>query len=314
MYEELVKAIKEYDTIIIHRHKNPDGDAIGSQVGLKHLITKCFPDKKVYMVGDEAGRYSFMDDSVMDVIDDDTYKNALAIVVDCGGDNMICDERWKTAAKTARVDHHVFTEKIADIEIIDSTYESACGMITEMSRESGLKPDAIGIKSLFTGMVTDSGRFRYDCTTEETFERAAYLMRLNKIDFNDLYSKMYAEDFDAMKRRAEFVMKIRFTKNNVAYMYNTLEDVEKTGLSTFSVSRGMVGVMGDIKNVDIWVNFTESEEGVLCELRSSKYNINPVAVKYGGGGHEKASGATVKDKETAMLMLEDLNEMSKKEV
>ena len=69
--------------------------------------------------------------------------------------------------------------------------------------------------------------------------------------------------------------------------------------------------MGDIRGVDIWVNFTEAEEGVLCEIRSSKYNINPIAVKYGGGGHEKASGATVPDRETAMRMLQDLDDMLK---
>jgi nanoRNase/pAp phosphatase (c-di-AMP/oligoRNAs hydrolase) len=58
-------------------------------------------------------------------------------------------------------------------------------------------------------------------------------------------------------------------------------------------------------------NFTEVENGVACELRSSRYNINPVAVKYGGGGHQKASGATVASKEIAMQMLADLNEMAK---
>ena len=64
-----------------------------------------------------------------------------------------------------------------------------------------------------------------------------------------------------------------------------------------------------MKGVDIWVNFTETEQGVLCELRSSKYNINPIAVKYGGGGHAKASGATVADRETAIAMLQDLDAM-----
>ena len=64
--------------------------------------------------------------------------------------------------------------------------------------------------------------------------------------------------------------------------------------------------MGDIRGVDVWVNFTESDTGVLTEIRSSKYNINKVAVKYGGGGHAKASGATLKDREEAMALLNDL--------
>jgi phosphoesterase RecJ-like protein len=72
----------------------------------------------------------------------------------------------------------------------------------------------------------------------------------------------------------------------------------------------MVGVMGEIRGVDIWVNFTETAEGVLCELRSSKYNINGIAKKYGGGGHAKASGATVADHETAMNMLHDLMQLT----
>ena len=78
----------------------------------------------------------------------------------------------------------------------------------------------------------------------------------------------------------------------------------------FSISRGMVSVMNDIRDVDIWVNFTESEQGVLCELRSGRYNINPIAVKYGGGGHMKASGAAVKDRAEAMRMLSDLDRMA----
>ena len=72
--------------------------------------------------------------------------------------------------------------------------------------------------------------------------------------------------------------------------------------------------MADMKGVDIWVNFTETEQGVLCELRSSRYNINPIAVKYGGGGHAKASGATIPDRETAMAMLHDLDEMAKGDI
>ena len=105
------------------------------------------------------------------------------------------------------------------------------------------------------------------------------------------------------------MLKIRKTDAGVAYIYTDLEEAKASGMDTFSISRGMVGTMADIRGVDIWVNFTEVETGVLCELRSSRFNINPIAVKYGGGGHAKASGATVADKETAMAMLEDLNKM-----
>ena len=131
------------------------------------------------------------------------------------------------------------------------------------------------------------------------------------IDTNDIYRNLYADDFSKIRLKAQFVLKIRFTDCNVAYIYTTKEELAKLNVDTFSVSRGMVSTMSDIRGVDIWVNFTETEQGVLCELRSSKYNINPVAVKYGGGGHAKASGATVASKEIAMQMLSDLDALTK---
>ena len=116
-----------------------------------------------------------------------------------------------------------------------------------------------------------------------------------------------------MQLRARFIQKIQLTPHGVAYIYTTREEMAELRSDLFSISRGMVSVMNDIKGVDIWVNFTEAEQGVLCELRSSRYNINPIAVKYGGGGHMKASGATLKSKEEAMMMLADLDKMAEEE-
>ena len=70
--------------------------------------------------------------------------------------------------------------------------------------------------------------------------------------------------------------------------------------------------MADLEGVKVWAAFAEDDEGILCELRSSGPDINPIAVKYGGGGHKKASGATVRDKDTALAMLRDLDEISDK--
>jgi phosphoesterase RecJ-like protein len=164
-------------------------------------------------------------------------------------------------------------------------------------------------KSLYTGMITDSGRFRYDSTTSQTFLTAAYLCE-QKFDTNDIYRNLYADDFSHIRLKAEFVLKIKFTEHNVAYIYTTLDEARATGADTFAISRGMVGCMAEIRGVEVWVNFTETEDGVLCEIRSSKYNINPIAVKYGGGGHKKASGATVASREEAMAMLADLDKLT----
>ena len=308
MFEQILQAIKSVDRVIIHRHSRPDGDAMGSQIGLRELLRHNYPEKEVLAVGDSTGFFGFMEGSEMDEVADEAYENALAIVLDCGAEHLISDTRWKTAAATARMDHHIFTGKLAEFEVIDTSFESCCGMVAALAEESGWALTSLAATALYTGMVTDSGRFRYDGTTARTFRLASFLME-QPIDTNELFRQLYADDFESKKRKAQFVLKTRFSPKNVAYIYTTREEFEAMGLDTFTVSRAMVNTMADIRGVDIWVNFTETETGVLCELRSSRYNINPIAVKYGGGGHAKASGATVADRETAMAMLADLDEM-----
>ena len=308
MFEQIKNAIERFDRILIHRHSRPDGDAMGSQIGLRELLRHNYPEKEVFAVGDSTGFFGFMEGAVMDEVPDTAYEGALAIVLDCGAEHLISDTRWKTAACTVRLDHHIFVDQLAEFEVIDTSFESCCGMVTALAEESGWALTPLAAKSLYTGMVTDSGRFRYDGTTARTFRLAAFLME-QPIDTNELFRQLYADDFESKKRKAQFVLKTRFSPRNVAYIYTTREEFEAMGLDTFTVSRAMVGTMSDIKGVDIWVNFTETDSGILCELRSSKYNINPIAVKYGGGGHAKASGATVADRETAMAMLADLDEM-----
>lgn len=308
MFENIIKEIEKYGRIIIHRHSKPDGDALGSQLGLKQIIKDNYPNKEVFVVGDMTERYAFMADEPMDEISDEAYEGALAIILDTSAKSLISDGRYEKAEKTVRIDHHIFVETIADIEVTDTSFESCCGMIAELARESGLKLSPKSAKSIYTGMITDSGRFRYDSTNSRTFALASFLMEQD-FSTNDIYKNLYSDDFKFIKLRAQFVLKIAFTEKNVAYIYTEREEAKSYGVDIFSISRGMVATMSDIKGVDVWVNFTETEDGVLCELRSSKYNINPIAVKYGGGGHAKASGATLKNRDEAMNMLRDLDEL-----
>ena len=174
MFTKILDVIKKYDTIIIHRHKNPDGDALGCQVGLKHILRDSFPNNRVLAVGDMTPRYSFMEDTVMDTVGDVDYEGALAIILDTSAKALISDERYTLADVTVRIDHHIFCEKIADIELTDTSYESCCGLITAFAAESGLVVSPLAAKSLYTGMITDSGRFRYDSTSANTFKMASF--------------------------------------------------------------------------------------------------------------------------------------------
>lgn len=309
MFEAIQELILQYPRVIIHRHKNPDGDALGSQFGLKQILKDTFPDKEILAVGDMTPRYAFMATSPLDEIEDSAYEGALAIVLDTSAKALISDERYTTASATARIDHHIFCEEITQVEITDTSFESCCSMIAAMAMECGFTVSPEAAKSLYTGMITDSGRFRYDSTSAQTFRLASFLME-RKFSTNDIYQNLYSDELSSIQLRAKFTLKIQTTPHRVAYIYTPLDEAQSYGVDNFTISRGMVNTMSEIKGIDTWVNFTETENGVLCEIRSNRHNINPIAVKYGGGGHQKASGATLKDKDEAMALLSDLNSLA----
>ena len=312
MFEAIYELIKKHQRIILHRHKNPDGDALGAQEGLRKILKENYPEKEIYAVGDMTPRYSFISEP-MDEIPDDLYNGALAIILDCGSKSLICDERYTLAASTARLDHHIFSEIIADFEVVDTSFESCCGMIAALAMECGFSVSPEAAKAIYTGMITDSGRFRYDSTNAQTFRLASFLME-RKFDTNDIYKRLYADELSMMQLRAKFTLKIQTTPEGVAYIYTPYDELLTYGVDNFTISRGMVNVMGDIRGIHTWVNFTETDAGVLTEIRSNTYNINPIAVKYGGGGHQKASGATLKNKDEAMALLLDLKNLAEGQI
>lgn len=308
MYKDVIKLIERYNRIIIHRHSKPDGDALGAQLGLKAIIQENYPQKKVYVVGDMTNRYAFMGE--MDNIPDSFYSDALAIVCDSSEQFLINDERYKKAEKLIKLDHHLYREKFGDVEVVDESFESCCGLIADIAFSNKLKVNKEAATNLYIGMVTDSGRFRFDSTTPRTFNLAAKLLE-SDIDLLDIYGNLYNDDLETVLLRAKYTLKMKLTKHNVAYIMTTKEEVKESDVDIFTISRSMVNTMAGIKGIDIWANFTEDPNmsGVFVEIRSNKYNINPIAVKYGGGGHAKASGATVSSFDEAYQLLNDLDRL-----
>lgn len=307
MFLDIYNKIKEYDTIIIHRHNRPDGDALGSQLGLKFAILETFPSKCVKVVGDMIERYSFM--GVMDEISDELYSGALVIVCDCGTEKLISDDRYNKGDYLIKIDHHIPQGEYGDIMCVDTSYESCCGLITKLIMETPLVMNKNSANSLFVGLVTDSGRFRYSQTTANTFNIASYLMNYD-VDTEYIYNKIYTEKLENVKLRAKMVSKFNVTEYGVAYLVNTKEEVASYGLSIFDVSRGMVNIMGGIEGIDVWANFTEDVSGdIYCEFRSNGANVNSVAVKFGGGGHLQASGCTIKNLSDIDKVIDELNKL-----
>ena len=310
MYKEIINLINKYNTIIIHRHKNPDGDALGSQLGLKRLIELNYPTKKVYAVGDEN---TFVFLGKMDIISDDIYHNALVVILDVSVARLVSDDRYKLADHVIIIDHHLNPADIGDTVVIESDFIACSEIVCDIAIKHNLKLDSIGATPLLAGLVTDSGRFLYPQTSANSFRIAAYLID-NGADIQMVYDKLYTVKLNYTKLRGYFLNNFKTTKNKVAYMKNETSVKDNYQVSTFTVSRAMVNQMSGMEGINIWANFTMDEEDIIqVELRSKKISIVHIARKYGGGGHALACGCTLASFEEADLLLNDLDDLLEKE-
>lgn len=311
MFNKIYKLICDYDTIIIHRHSKPDGDAMGSQIGLKEAILATFPNKTVKAVGDVSSRYSWIGD--VDVVDDQLYEDALVFVLDCGNTKLISDERYTLGKYIVKIDHHISQEDFGDLALVDTSRESCAGIIAKMLLDLNMTVSKKSAFALFSGMVTDSGRFRYSSTSSTTLKVASDLLEIG-VDTEYIYNKIYTDKLANVKLKAKLIDKFVVLDSGVAYLINTIDDIKSYNLPINDISRGMVNIMAGIEEINVWANFSCDVSGeIYCELRSSGLNVNKIAVKYGGGGHLQASGATLNSMEEVYQMINDLDKLARGE-
>jgi bifunctional oligoribonuclease and PAP phosphatase NrnA len=308
--KQIFELIKSYDQIIIHRHIRPDMDAIGSQYGLYLTIKENYPEKKVYVVGDMN---EMVYQAKMNEIPDAYYINALAIITDVSVSRLISDDRYLKASDVVIIDHHQNDTDVAHVTAFykDPNFASASEMIVDFIKEFGLRVSPEAATYLYGGMVTDTGRFLYLNNASKTFELASYITRFNP-SFQEFYDYIYTETL--LKRQTKNLFSnFEMTKHNVAYRKNDIDIIQKSGLEFQAISRGMVNQMAGIKEVPIWANFTEDVENnlIVGEFRARGITIVDIAKKYGGGGHNLACGASLKDWDEVDLVLKDLDERAK---
>ncbi len=304
MYRKILDKIQAYDTIIIHRHIQPDLDALGSQIGLKKIIEDNYPGKNVHVVGDMTV-FDFLGD--MDKIPDSAFEGALAIVLDVAQAARVSDERFRLAQETIVIDHHKNDTDFADLFVSRSDYIATTLIIAEMCSKHDLYVSADAATCLFAGLVTDSGRFLYPSTDAFAFRMAAYLCDQGA-RVQEVYDSLYDEDLNLKRLKGYFINHFKTTSNRVAYMKNARDLKSRFRVSTFTVSRGMVNQMAGIKGIPAWANFTEDDDGMIqCELRSKSVPVVDIAKKYGGGGHDLACGCTVDSWEMTDRILADLD-------
>ena len=312
--EQILQKIKDYQRIMLFRHVRNDGDCVGATKGLKRILQLSFPEKEIYLIDADTATYLEFLGPEDEPVSDEFYADALGIVIDTASEARISNKKYSLCKELIKIDHHIPLESFGDLMWVEEERSSACEMIVDFYATfmDQLKIDSEAATYLYTGMVTDSGRFKYDGVSGETLRNAAILLDVG-VDTQTLFARLYLEAFEYLKFKAHIYDRMQITENGVAYIYIDRAMQEEFNLSLEQAS-ACVGTLDSIRGCISWMVFIETgdENGsIRVRLRSRFVHINSVAEKYHGGGHACASGATVYSKEEVQALLADADAVVK---
>ena len=308
--QKILDKIKEYDKIIITRHVRPDGDAIGSSRGLAAMLRLSFPDKKIYVQTEDKSDYLAFLGPDDDRIADSEYDGALLIVTDTATMDRISNSRVDLAKEIIKIDHHINIKPYGDLSWVEDERSSCCEMIAFFYEtfKGTLKLDKEAATYIYCGLVTDSGRFRYEATTGDTLRIGGMLLDFG-VDIETLYAHLYLEDYSQLKFQAYVLEHMKTTKNGLVYLHVDKKMQKKFALTSEQASEA-ISYLKFIKNCIAQLAFIDMPDGtVRVRLRSRFMTINELAEKYGGGGHQCTCGATLHNKKEISAMIADGDKM-----
>lgn len=309
IYRKIYKEIKKFQNIIIARHIGADPDALGSQFALRELIKNRFPNKNVYAIGNPSSRFKFM--GILDKLEEIDKENTLLIVLDTPDKKRIDGVQVEKYPNVIKIDHHPFVEQYAKIELIDEQSSSTSQLILEFIFKNRLAISHEIAKNLYIGIVSDTGRFMHDYTSQKTFELVNKLLKKTNIKFTELYEPLYMRPLSEIRFQGYIYENMEVTEEGVAYIKITEDLLKEYGVDSAS-SGNIISELKYIDEIIIWIFLTEDKKSNLirANIRSRGPIINEVASTYGGGGHKYASGARLTSWEQADHLIEDLEEIA----
>ena len=304
--QTILDKIKEYDSIIIFRHKRPDGDATGSTKGLQRILKLTYPEKQVLLINSDYADYmSFLGGEDEDVADE-VYAKSLGIVIDTATADRISNKKYALCRELVKMDHHIPVESYGNYEWVEEHRSSACEMVATfyLAFKDELVIDSEAATYIYCGMVTDSGRFRYREVSGETMRAAGALLDIG-IDTDSLFANLYMKEYHTFKFEAYVLENMQITENGVAYIYVDRKMQEMFSLTQEEAS-AVVSHLDSIKGSLIWLAFIDnSDDSIRVRLRSRFVTVSEIANNYHGGGHACAAGATVYSKAEMQQLIAD---------
>ncbi|MGE4282198.1 MAG: bifunctional oligoribonuclease/PAP phosphatase NrnA [Clostridia bacterium] len=296
--KQIAEIIEKGHRIAILPHTSPDGDCLGASFALSAALKKEKKDSIVILEEEIPRTYSFLSGEYVKM--SEALSNAvydLVICLDCGDERRLNQRLniFNDCELTVNIDHHISNTHFARYNYVDSNSAATGEIIFDLLRELDISIDKGIAECLYTAISTDTGGFRYSNTTSRTHSIASILLGKG-IDVAEINRKVFdtfsLERLSLTAKAINLIEMYQEGKIAVIALDYSLLNLQKINTDEME---GLSGIPRSIEGVEVGIVFTEKEPGqVKVSFRSNQYvDVSKIAVSFGGGGHNRASGCTV---------------------
>ena len=293
--DNIKEEIEKAKDIVILTHECPDGDAVGSALAMYLTLQKLEKEVDV-IIPEYSNVFNFLPsaDKIKKEGKEESYDLAIAVDVTGIGRLNGFAKYFEDARVKIQIDHHQVNEMFADYNFVNPASPACAQNLIFIIEQLGVEIDKEIGTCLLTGIITDTGGFKYEGVSAETFEFTSWLLTKG-VNVSEVYKKVLQ-----MKTRSNFELRklimdrMEFLcDNKITFTYITLEDLNKVNAEEGD-HEGLVEVGRDIEGVEVSVFLRETEKGYKASLRSNNYvNVSDVCIAFNGGGHIRAAGCNV---------------------
>ncbi len=301
--KKVIETIKNHKRFLLISHENPDGDAVGSVLGLyfglkklKKFVVPVLPDPVPKI-------YSFLKGSDQIKQDFDLDEIEAAIVLDCADIGRVENLKKKLTKipKKINIDHHPSNFSFGEINYIDPKSSSTSELVLKILNKLNIKIDKDISYALYTGLMTDTGGFRFANTNLNTFKAATFLVKngANPFYISEMVYSM--KPLKALKLLGRALEKLK-KENGIIFSILTLDDFKKFDAEEED-AEGVVEFLNKSNEANIAILFKQKNNGFYkVSLRSKgDIDVKDIAIKFGGGGHMNAAGFDIKENPKSVL-------------
>ena len=295
--DDILVEINHAEKIVIMAHETPDGDAIGSMLSMNLALKKLGKEADV-IVREFPRTFAFLPGAKEVKSNSDIEQYDLAVSLDCADlKRLVGKEYFESAKKTIVIDHHGTNMMYGDLNFVNPASPACCEILAGMFEYFDIEIDSEIGSCILTGIITDTGGFKYSSVTPETFEFTAELLRKG-VNVSDIYQRVLEtrrkSNFELLRRAMNRLELLEDGK--IAFTYINKKDEEEVHAETGD-HEGIVENGRSIEGVKVSVFIREKEENIYkVSMRAGNgfnINVSDICYIFGGGGHPRAAGAVV---------------------